>query len=91
MINQIIIFIGLVVIILVAFVCLLKQFNSIHEKQRKLESKLLNLDSKQDKFDSFLIPTYNNSIRIAKKLGVYYAYNKSDYENHKNEKIAKQQ
>lgn len=56
-------------------------------KTVKIINKLSNIESKQDKLDAFLIPTYNNSIRISKKLNVYYQYNKEDYINHKLDKF----
>ena len=89
MTNQIILILGLFVLNIIVFVCLLKHFNYIRERQQKIIEKMNQINEKQSKFDSFLIPTYNNSIRIAKKLGVYYCYNKDDFEKHKSDKNEK--
>lgn len=70
-------------ILLILFVLILIKIGKIIANQDRITQKIDEISSKQDKFDAFLIPTYNNSIRIAKKLNVYFTINKEDYENHK--------
>ena len=88
--NQIILLFAILVVLLIIFWLVIQQFNSILEKQNKINDKLTNILDMQKKFDAFLLPTYNNSIRIAKKFGVYYCYNKDDFEKHKNEKSSQE-
>lgn len=79
-------FTGITFMIIIVVLLLIKYFKILSNNFDKQNNKIKELDSKQNKFDAFLIPTYNNSIRIAKKLNVYYCYNKEDYEKHKIEK-----
>ena len=73
----------LTIILLVIFVIILIKTSKIITNQSKFENKLNIMSVEQNKINNFLIPTYNNSIRIAKKFGVYYQYNKEDYIQHK--------
>lgn len=79
--HLLILFIGILIVLFIMIYNINKQFALISDKISKQADII---KSKQDKIDAFLLPTYNNSIRISKKLGVYYQYNKEDYENHKN-------
>ncbi len=83
--NTLIIVSCIIFILLVMFAIIVIKIGKIIVNQDKLHNKIDTISQKQNKFDAFLIPTYNNSIRIAKKFGVYYCYNKEDYEQHKAE------
>lgn len=81
--SQLILTICIIAVVVICFYLTAKQINSLYIKHQKLIEKLNQIDEKLNKIDAFLIPTYNNSIRISKKLNVYYQYNKDDYKQHK--------
>lgn len=70
----------LVIVNILFTIILLKKIVDI---KQKIKAKLIKIDALIEHSQTFILPAYNNTIRIAKKLGVYYCLNKEDYEHNK--------
>ncbi len=81
----ILLIIGIIIMFIILQLFLIYN-RKINEKIDQIESNLFTLTQKSASAEGFQIATYNNSIRIAKKLNVYYCLNKDDYEKHQQSK-----
>lgn len=62
---------------------IIKKLNNLEYIFEKHKYNSFEIDKKIDTIQGYQIATYNNAIRIAKKLGVYFSINKEGYEEHK--------
>ena len=57
--------------------------NLINHINKNHELLICYLQNNHEDIKNYIIPIYNNTIKLAKKNGIYYNLNQKDYENHK--------
>lgn len=82
MVSKIIVLLFIFVLCIV-FGYIIKKLNNLEYVFKKHKYNTFEIDKKIDTIQGYQIATYNNAIRIAKKLGVYFSINKEGYEEHK--------